>query len=65
MHQQTGALDMAQELRSEPSSGVRSFDQPRDIRNHKADLVSGIADRDYSKIWLQRGEWLIGNLGTS
>jgi hypothetical protein len=42
---------------------VRSFDQPRDIGNHEAALIPGVAYRDDTEVGLQRGEWVIRNLG--
>ena len=61
MHQQPGALDMAQELIPKPAPYAR-LRSAGDVGDHEADLVPGIADRDHSEIRLERREWIVRDL---
>src|SRR5579864_8733705 len=62
MNQKPGAFDVPQELSAQAGTGVRSFDQARDVSNHKADLVSRVADSDYAEIRFEGSERIIRNL---
>src|ERR1700686_1575436 len=41
---------------------MRAFNQPRNIRHHKAALFFRFPDRNDTEIRLQRGKWIISDL---
>src|ERR1700730_15167040 len=43
---------------------MRAFNQPRNIRHHKAALFFRFPDRNDTEIRLQRGKWIISDLWT-
>ncbi len=45
-----------------PAPSVRALDESGDIRHNEADFTLRIANRDHSKIGLERGERIIRNL---
>ena len=51
MHQQPGALDVPQELMSQPRALVRALDETRHVRDDKA----GVGDLDHAEI--RRRSW--------
>ncbi len=59
MQQQTGALQMAQELMAQAGTFGGPFDQARHIGDHKA-LV--FAHAHHAEIGVKCGEWVVGNL---
>nr|GEU28071.1 probable solanesyl-diphosphate synthase 3, chloroplastic [Tanacetum cinerariifolium] len=61
VQQQTGALQMAQELVAEARAFGGAFDQARDVGDHKAFLVR---DADHAQVREQGRERVIGNLRT-
>src|SRR6476469_4915202 len=65
MHQQTSAVNGAQELCSEAGTGMRALDKSRDVRHYEADFVRRLPDHYDSQIWLQGGERVVRNLGPS
>ena len=62
MNQKPGAFDVPQELGAQAGTGVRSFDQARNVSNHKADLVSRVADSYHAEIRFEGSERIIRNL---
>src|SRR5687768_12515149 len=52
---------MSEELNAESRAFVRSFDEPRDIGDHKAAVLARFDD---SEVRFQRGERVIGDLRT-
>src|SRR5205809_5346431 len=64
MHQQAGALNVAQKLCPQPRSGVSAFNQSGNIRNNETLYVRLFSDSDNPEIRLQRGKRIIGDLRT-
>src|SRR5207249_7975494 len=64
MHQQAGALNVAQKLCPQPCSGVSALDQSANIRNNDTLYVRLFSDSDNPEIRLQRSERIISDLRT-
>ncbi len=62
MHQQSRALDVAQELCAQARSGVRAFDQARNVGDHETLFFSLFASQHHTKVRFEGGERIIGNL---
>ena len=52
VHQQAGAFDVPQELCAQPGSGVRAFNQARDICYDKTFLIRWLTYDGYAKVGL-------------
>ena len=59
VHEQTRALDVAEELSSQAVAFVRAFDQSGHIGHHECSVVSGL---HYAQIRNQGGKRIIRNL---
>ncbi len=56
VHQQAGALDVAQKARAQPVAGVGAFDQTGDVRDHKPALAGQLGD---AEVRFKRGERVV------
>src|SRR6185369_14428212 len=61
MQQQLRPLDVTQKAIAQASTRVRSFDQTRNVGNDKRTKVSEV---NHAEVRFQRGERVVGNLGT-
>src|SRR5208282_6000652 len=62
MHQQTRALDVSQELCAETRSAMRSFDQTRDVGDHKTLFFPLLARQHHTQVRFKRGKRIIRHL---
>ncbi len=59
MQQQSGALQMTQELHAQAGAFRRAFDQAGNVGNHKTFFVG---DAHHAEVRVQRGKRIVGNL---
>ena len=59
VHERRAALDVAEELESEPLALARAFDQPGDV----GDGVADVAGLDDAEVRVERRERVVGDLG--
>src|SRR5581483_4791343 len=64
VHEHLGALDVLEELRPEARAFTGAFDQSGDVGDHKRNLLIEFADGNDAEVWLERGEGIVGDLGT-
>ena len=63
-HQGPGPLDVAEETVTEAASLRRPLHQARDVGHDELRLVTGSTDADHAEVGLERGEGVVGHLGT-
>ena len=55
---------MPEKLRSEPGAFAGAFDEAGNIRDDEAGVIRRFAYDDHAEVGLQRGERIVGDLGT-
>ena len=60
MHEEAGALDVTKELLAKAGAVARAFDEAGDIGDHELAVIQSCD----AEVWRQRGEGIVGDLGT-
>src|SRR5262245_61466015 len=60
MDEHLRTIEMLQKTIAKPAAFVGAFDEPRHVRDDEAAVV---AERNHTKVWYQRREGIVGNLG--
>ena len=60
VHEEAGALDVTKELLAKAGAVARAFDEAGDIGDHELAVIQSCD----AEVWRQRGEGIVGDLGT-